>query len=334
VIWLPDRTVDHLKAVAAWPEFTSDRYDVLEEIGRGGMGRVYSALDTALGREVAIKVGNDLTSPERHARLEREAQVLARLEHPGIVPVHDVGLLADGRPFYVMKRVQGRTLQACLDPMPPLTERLRMFERVCEAVSFAHAQGIIHRDLKPDNVMVGPFGEVMVTDWGVARVLGGEASAPVGAGGSAIAPGGSRRTTGVVMGTPGFMPPEQASHSGDVDERADVYALGAVLFTLLTGQLPPADGVTDRRLQRSRAIPAPLLSICRAAMAAAPDDRYPTVAALAGDVSRFRERQAVSVHPERSVERLARVVRTYQAPILLVLAYIVMRGLIAFFAGL
>ena len=107
MIWLPDSTVDHLMAVAGWPEFTSDRYEVIEEIGRGGMGTVYSAFDTALGREVAIKIGNALPSTELQARLTREARVIARLEHPGIVPVHDFGWLADGRPFYVMKRLHG-----------------------------------------------------------------------------------------------------------------------------------------------------------------------------------------------------------------------------------
>jgi serine/threonine protein kinase len=171
MIWLPDSTVDHLMAVAGWPEFTSDRYEVIEEIGRGGMGTVYSAFDTALGREVAIKIGNALPSTELQARLTREARVIARLEHPGIVPVHDFGWLADGRPFYVMKRVHGRTLRAVIETTaPPQAERLRIFERVCEAVSFAHAHGIIHRDLKPENVMVGTFGEVMVMDWGIARM--------------------------------------------------------------------------------------------------------------------------------------------------------------------
>src|SRR5688572_4582531 len=134
VIWLPDATVDHLIAVAGWPEFTSDRYEVIEEIGRGGMGTVYSARDHALGREVAIKIGNALPSAELQARLTSEAKVLARLEHPGIVPVHDFGILADGRPFYVMKRVQGRTLQACIEAGLPLADRLRIFERICEAV--------------------------------------------------------------------------------------------------------------------------------------------------------------------------------------------------------
>jgi serine/threonine protein kinase len=332
VIWLSDSTVEHLAAVAGWPEFTSDRYEVTAEIGRGGMGTVYAAFDHALGREVAIKIGNALPSTELQARLTREARVIARLEHPGIVPVHDFGVLADGRPFYVMKRVHGRTLHGFLAQAPPLPERLRIFERVCEAVSCAHAHQIIHRDLKPQNVMVGEFGEVMVMDWGVARLLDdpepqlsriGRASDPV-----------EHATDGAtVLGTPGFMSPEQAAATGLIDRRADVYALGAMLFTLLTGHPPSSDpAAAVQELNRVSGLDAPLKSICRCALAETPDERYPSVERLAEDVARCREGQPVSVHPEGPIARARRFVRAYQTPILLVLAYIFMRALIAFFA--
>ena len=141
------------------------------------MGTVYLALDEELGREVAIKIPNALTSASLERRLRNEARVLARLEHPGIVPIHDAGRLADGRRFYVMKRVRGRTLGEHLRDNPDLNERLRLFERICEPVAFAHAQGFIHRDLTPGNVMVGAFGEVMVMDWGVAKTVGSRQSA-------------------------------------------------------------------------------------------------------------------------------------------------------------
>jgi serine/threonine protein kinase len=336
MIWLPDSTVDHLMAVAGWPEFTSDRYEVIEEIGRGGMGTVYSAFDTALGREVAIKIGNALPSTELQARLTREARVIARLEHPGIVPVHDFGWLADGRPFYVMKRVHGRTLRAVIETTaPPQAERLRIFERVCEAVSFAHAHGIIHRDLKPENVMVGTFGEVMVMDWGIARMCDDQPDrGGAGHGGAVAATHGLETNAGTVLGTPGFMPPEQSASAGEVDHRADVYALGALMFMLLTDQFPAQDaGAAIRDLERNRTIPAPLKSICRCALSESPSDRYPSVTSLTADVARFRERQAVSVHAEGPLERTGRFIRTYQTPILLVLAYIVMRALIAIFAA-
>lgn len=321
--FLSDAAVDRLKAAATWPELTTDRYLVLEEIGRGGMGTVYAARDTALGRDVAIKIGNALPGADLLARLTREAQVIARLEHPGIVPVHDYGTLADGRPFYVMKRVQGRTLQTHLQMEPALADRLRIFERVCEAVSFAHAHGIIHRDLKPSNVMVGDFGEVMVMDWGVAivreRPTRGEAEPDADA--------------GAVLGTRGYMPPEQLGGAGDVDQRADVYALGAMLFTLLTGRPPQSAGESGRGLTFAKTIPAPLRSICRCALADTPADRYSSVAALQDDVGRFRARQAVKAHRESPLERVVRFVRAYQVPIILVLAYILMRALIAILAG-
>ena len=336
MIWLPDSTVDHLMAVAGWPEFTSDRYEALEEIGRGGMGTVYSAFDTALGREVAIKIGNALPSTELQARLTREARVIATLEHPGIVPVHDFGWLADGRPFYVMKRVHGQTLRAVIETdAPPLAERLRIFERVCEAVVFAHAHGIIHRDLKPENVMVGTFGEVMVMDWGIARMRSDQWDRGPAHGGAAVAPRlGIQTNAGTVMGTPGFMSPEQSASAGEVDHRADVYALGALLFMLLTGQPPSQEaGAAGRALERNRGIPAPLKSICRCAMSESPSDRYSSTSSLAADVACFRDRQAVSVHAEGLLERTGRLIRTYQTPILLILAYIVMRALIAFFAA-
>ena len=314
---LSDAAIDHLKAVAAWPEFATDRYQVLEEIGRGGMGTVYAARDTALGRDVAIKIGNAMPGADLQTRLTREAQVIARLEHPGIVPVHDYGALADGRPFYVMKRVQGRTLQSHLETAMPLAERLRIFERVCEAVSFAHAHGIIHRDLKPSNVMVGDFGEVMVMDWGVARVRDRH-------------PG---TDAGTVLGTRGFMPPEQLAGDGDVDQRADVYALGAMLFALLTGHSPPPSAEIGRGLPLAASVPAPLRSICRCALAEAPSNRYPSVAALQDDIGCFRARQAVRAHRENPLEQAVRFARAYQVPIVLVLAYIVMRALIAILAG-
>lgn len=336
MIWLPDSTVEHLTAVAGWPEFTSDRYEVIEEIGRGGMGTVYSAFDTALGREVAIKIGNALPSTELQARLTREARVIARLEHPGIVPVHDFGVLADGRPFYVMKRLQGQTLRAFIEiAAPPLAERLRIFERICEAVSFAHAHAIIHRDLKPENVMVGRFGEVMVMDWGIARTFDDRSDPAVAGAGKTVGSGPAIETNaGTVLGTPGFMAPEQSASAGQVDQRADVYALGALMFMLLTNHAPPHDsGQASPDLDQTPTIPPPLKSICRCALSTSPSDRYHSVASLAADVARFRERQAVSVHAEGPLERTVRFIRAYQTPILLVLAYIVMRALIAIFAA-
>jgi len=315
---LSDDAIGRLREAALWPDLSGTRYTAIRPLGYGGMGTVYLARDEALDREVAIKVAgatpgdDDLTR-----RLATEAGVLARLEHPGIVPIHDVGRLPDGRAYYVMKRVDGRTLAAWLREPASLAERLRIFERVCEPVAFAHARGLVHRDLKPDNIMVGSFGEVLVLDWGVAKDLG--RAAPAG-GGAAVAPmaaASGNTEPGTVLGTPGFMSPEQAA--GDVhrvDQRSDVYALGALLFQMLSGRAP-------RRLR----------AICAKAMSPPPGDRYPDAGALAADVARFRAGHAVTAYPETVFDRLGRLAGTYRTAILLVAAYLVMRVIAALLTG-
>jgi serine/threonine protein kinase len=299
---LSDAAVARLRHVARWPEFSTDRYTIVEAIGQGGMATVYAAFDTNLEREVAIKVSNAVESAALERRLAAESRVLAQLEHPGIVPVHDVGRLADGRLFYVMKRVRGETLTAHLQRDSDLGERLRIFERICEAVAFAHARRILHRDLKPDNVMIGAFGEVMVMDWGVAKALEE-----------------SPEDRGTVLGTHGFMAPEQAQgDSGQVDERSDIYSLGALLAHIL-------DGLGS--------VPRPLRSISARALEANREARYPTVEALIADIARFRAREPVLAHRETLFERASRVATVYRMPILLVLSYIVMRAVVAWTTG-
>ncbi len=345
---LSDAAVTRLRALGRWPEFESGRYAVVEEIGRGGMGTVFLAMDDELGREVAIKIPNAVASASLERRLRSEARVLARLEHPGIVPIHDAGRLADGRLFYVMKRVRGETLGNHLRHVPELTERLRIFERICEPVAFAHARGFVHRDLKPDNVMVGAFGEVMVMDWGVAKTvysrqssvvshsLQSESSVPVDSpslqSSSAVAASLPVETgVGTVIGTAGFMAPEQArGEAADVDERADVYGLGAILFLLLTDRIPDADPRATLRLMN---VPRPLAAICARALEVEPSRRYQTVTALAEDVARYRDNRKVHAHRETALERVVRFGRTYRTAILLVVAYIVMRAAVAFLAG-
>jgi eukaryotic-like serine/threonine-protein kinase len=327
---LSDAAVSRLRAAAAWPELGTDRYEILEEIGRGGMGVVYRALDGELEREVAIKVPQGAHSASLERRLRTEARVLARLEHPGIVPIHDVGRLPDGRLFYVMKRVHGRTLRDHLPELTSLNDRLRVFERICEPVAFAHAHGCIHRDLKPDNVMIGSFGEVMVMDWGVARLGGADQDG--GASDEAWINDGTQ--PGTIVGTVGFMPPEQAQGgSAGIDERADVYSLGAILYLLLAGEAPARDADAAAALRHRSDLPRALRSIVARALAASPGDRYGSVAALGDDVARFRAGQAVDAHDETLLERTTRFARTYRTAILLVLAYVVMRTLVAVLAG-
>jgi serine/threonine protein kinase len=243
-----------------------------------------------------------------------------------IVPVHDVGRLADGRTFYVMKRVHGTTLGEHLAADIDLSERLRIFERICEAVAFAHARRILHRDLKPANIMVGSFGEVMVMDWGVATTLA-DGGTPADRGSEPV-PEGHTRTVersserGTVVGTHGFMAPEQA-RGEPFDERADVYSLGAILLALLR-----KDGASVG-VAVERSAPAPLRSICDKAMSERPAARYPSAAALREDVARYRSGEGVRAHPETPFERAGRLAKTDRMPILLVLAYMIMRAVVA-----
>jgi serine/threonine protein kinase len=290
---LSDRTIAHLQAVAECPDLSGSRYAIVDRIGAGGMGTVFRARDERLCRDVALKVcaldrGEDVDA------LLAEAHVLASLDHPGIVAIHDAGRLGDGRPFYVMALVDGRTLADHLETVPDLPDRLRLFDRLCDTMSFAHARGIVHRDLTPTNVMVGRFGEVRVLDWGLAARTGQAAAAG---------------------GTSGYMAPEQ--REGAADPRADVFSLGALLRDMARAPR-----------QSSRYPAAPLASIVARAVAPSPDDRYPSVSALARDVRRYLDGQAVDAHRETLLERSLRLARTYRTALLLIAAYLAMRVLL------
>jgi len=224
------------------------RYQILGEIARGGMGAVLKGRDTDLNRDLAIKVLLErfADDPAVLSRFVEEAQIGGQLQHPGIVPVYELGQFNDQRPFFAMRLVKGRTLAELLDERESLTTDLprflKIFEQICETMAYAHSKGVIHRDLKPLNVMVGAFGEVQIVDWGLAKVLGQQDSRPTSTQVSMIQTkrsdqGSDLTVHGALLGTPPFMPPEQARGDLDqLDERADVFALGSILCQILTGR--------------------------------------------------------------------------------------------------
>jgi serine/threonine protein kinase len=326
---LSDRVVARLQADMQLPDLSGTRYNLLQYVACGGMGSVWLAEDTVLKRRVALKV-LDLAAPadDLDVRLLREARILAVLEHPGMVPVHDAGTLADGRAFCCMKYVEGQTLAQHIATLN-LPDRLGLLERIAEPLDFAHARGFIHRDLKPDNVMIGAFGEVLVMDWGLAKV--GVTSVEAGETeiATAVQPTqNSLRVTGQgsVLGTRGYMSPEQARGDTEVDHRTDIFSLGAILTFMLTGsapgELPAASG----------SVPRPLQAICDKAMAADPNVRYQSAQAMTADITHYLNGEPVSAYPEGLLERSGRVFALHRTAVVLVAVYLIMRVLFILFA--
>ncbi|MCB9742629.1 MAG: protein kinase [Alphaproteobacteria bacterium] len=280
-------------------------------LGEGGMGRVWAARDARLGRSVALKETHG--APGLAARLTREASITAQLDHPGIVTVLDAGRGPEGRPFYTMQLVRGRSLDVALGEAEGLAERLRLLRRVldaCEAVAYAHDAGVVHRDLKPENIMLGDFGETRVVDWGLARRLDDGCAEP---GEEHESPPGLTRA-GAVMGTPAWMSPEQ-SRGEPADARSDVWSLGAVLYALVAGVTPRAEGQPRPLMEACPEAPPELAAVVERCMAEAPEQRYPDAGALAADLAAYVDGRRVHAHAYSPRELLLRFVQAWRGPL-------------------
>jgi hypothetical protein len=311
----------------ARPPSPQERYRLGAELGRGGMGRVVEAFDIQLGRTVALKEVLPKGGRGTVRRFEREVQLTARLEHPSIVPIYDSGVTADGRPFYVMRRVSGRPFDELVARARGLGERLTLLPPLLaaiDAVAHAHRRGVIHRDIKPQNILVGELGETIVIDWGLAKVIG-EEDTPSSE--LTPSPGSSLQTqVGSVFGTPGFMSPEQA-RGEELGPRGDVFALGATLYQMLAGT-PPHHGtsateVIDKTARHdvrplaevAPGAPAELVAIVDKALAFDPMKRYPNAGALGEDVRRFLAGQLVAAHRYTRRQHVVRFAKRHRAPL-------------------
>ncbi len=326
---------------------SAHRYEVLDEIGRGGMGRILRARDTEIGREVALKVlhGGGAAPESAVRRFWIEVQATGQLEHPSIIPVHDVGRLPSGELFYVMKVLSGRSLADILDALianEPETvadfgilQLVPVLRQVAYAVAFAHAHGVIHRDIKPANIMVGRFGEAILIDWGLAKILGPSFATELSEGQRPVVQRGrhaaAETASGTITGTPQYMAPEATEGRPDaIRPKVDVYGLGAVLYEVLTLQPPFADEGFVSTVMKVRArdflppslaaphrdVPDALERLCLRAMAADPDER-PTARELADELGRILEgRQELQRKQREAADRVAEgalAVRRWQA---------------------
>ncbi len=305
--------------LAPGPRLSLPQYELRELLGRGGMGDVVLAKDKTIGRSVAIKQLRKEASEEDVTRFLREARIQARLEHPAILPVYQIGQDANGQPYFTMKRLSGTTFAEQLNwPTPPPRQRmLRFFNEACKAVEFAHSRGVVHRDLKPSNIMVGDFGEVYVLDWGLARIEGERPAQRLGSeiGEDVESLESSMTQAGSMLGTPGYMAPEQIEDASKVSPAADVYALGSILFELLVREPLHArgrgaiastlKGVEERASQRKPQanVPPELDELCIRCLATDPTAR-PTVKEVA-------ERLEGYLDGDRDVERRRELAAQY-----------------------
>jgi serine/threonine protein kinase/WD40 repeat protein len=293
------------------------RYDILGEHGRGGLGRILRAHDRMLGRDVAIKELHTSTTADE-ARFLREVLITARLEHPGIVPIHEAGRWPDGAPYYAMKLVSGRPLRDLIAERTTFEQRIGLLHHViavADAIAYAHGCNIIHRDLKPSNIIVGDFGETVVIDWGLAKDLaatGALADMPVDSSGS-LPPSTDSEVTveGSVLGTPAYMAPEQTRGEA-ADQRADVFAIGAMLWQLCALPSVPEKAHLRQRMLRRAGIDKDLAAIINKALDPERERRYPDAGALAADLKAFKAGARITARDYSLLAMLAHWTRRHR----------------------
>ncbi|HEY4058595.1 MAG TPA: WD40 repeat domain-containing serine/threonine protein kinase, partial [Kofleriaceae bacterium] len=316
-------------SIERFDQVDHSRFELLDELARGGLGRVFRARDPRTGRIVAIK---EVLKPQHEIilRFAREALVTANLQHPSIVPVYEVGRWPSGEPYYAMKLVEGRTLDQMIKAATTLDARMALLPHViavAEALAYAHSEHVIHRDLKPANILVGSYGETVVIDWGLAKNLatGEEIEALPAA--TTLPPDSVETMVGAVVGTPAYMPPEQAQGE-KIDERADVYAIGAILYHVLAGQRPFMEAKQVEELLEMVAhrspkpiaelapeVPPELIAIVDHAMARDPAARYPTALGLAEDLRKFSAGKLVGAHRYTNRELIRRWIAQHKATV-------------------
>lgn len=335
----PDESIALMNDEIVSNERQLGRFKLEREVARGGLGRVWLALDPVIGREVAIKElkRSQAVKPDSLSRFLREMTITGQLEHPNIVPVYEIGNLDTPRPYYAMRLVKGHTFteiiedtftqkSAVSEKAKTEVEMRAAFRQICNAVSYAHSHGVVHRDLKPDNVIVGHFGEVLLLDWGLSKKKGENEELDLK---GQLDPSKLGETVeGAILGTPGFLAPEQAAGKHDlIDERTDIFGLGAILYMMTTGREPhrfEKDDTPKKFLERIAAGPSPRVhqaspkapkeidAICAKAMAHSPEDRYQSVSELLADIILYEAGEPVSVFREPTTRRIGRWMRRHR----------------------
>ncbi len=333
--------------------FYSENYTIVSLLGQGANGNVFIGFDNKLGREVAIKeLVKDESNPDKERvlnRFLREAKITGRLEHPGIVPVYELNTKPDGTVYYVMRHVKGRTFHQAINdckgatPEETFRDRLHLLDNLiilCEAIGYAHSKGVVHRDLKLNNIIIGEFGETIILDWGIAKVLNSGEDEETGKAEGITADVGEdtlKTRQGAILGTPSYMAPEQVDRSfGEIDPRTDVYALGVILFILLTGRRPyritDANALLKEIVSQNPSpspkdnfdfVPPELSSICEKAMAKDKNKRFADASEMAAELRAFRDGRLVSVYAYSKMELLKRFVSKNKAAIFAVSAVLI-----------